>query len=132
LQKVPLFSIIIPTYNRSSLLRRAIQHVVDQEVSNWELLVIDDGSTDDTQAVVAAFQEERIQYFQQKNQGQSAARNQGVLLAKGQYILFLGKSKLINLHLKHPTSTLSYTTTLYNMQLIICVAYGRFAYQGFV
>lgn len=89
MKQAPLFSIIIPTFNRSGLLQRAIQSVLDQEVSNWELLVIDDGSTDDTKQKLTHFQDPRIHYYYQKNQGQSAARNQGVRKAKGAYVLFL-------------------------------------------
>lgn len=84
-----LFSIIIPTYNRAELLRRAIKSVEAQEVLDWELLVIDDGSTDHTRELVRSFNDQRIKYFFQTNKERSAARNLGIHHAKGQYFCFL-------------------------------------------
>ena len=54
---MPYFSVILPTYNRAHLLPKAIQSVVDQTFGDWELIIVDDGSTDDTKAVVENFQE---------------------------------------------------------------------------
>jgi len=85
----PLFSIISPTYNRASFISRAIQSVIDQEYANWELLIIDDGSTDDTEQVVATFSDDRIKYHWQENAERSVARNKGVELAQGTFICFL-------------------------------------------
>jgi glycosyltransferase involved in cell wall biosynthesis len=86
---MPFFSIILPTYNRAHFLPKAIQSVVDQTFSDWELIIVDDGSTDDTKTVVENFQEERIRYIYQENQERSAARNNGIKQAKGSYICFL-------------------------------------------
>ena len=85
----PLFSIIIPTHNRSELLSKAIESVVNQSFSDWEVIVVDDGSTDKTKEVVNAFDNSRIHYFYQENKERSAARNLGIQKAKGQYICFL-------------------------------------------
>lgn len=84
-----LFSVIIPTYNRAHLISKAIQSVIDQQYNNWELLIIDDGSNDNTKIVVSTFNDSRITYFHQTNKGRSAARNLGIELAKGDYICFL-------------------------------------------
>ncbi|PSR11909.1 MAG: hypothetical protein DA408_11255 [Bacteroidetes bacterium] len=85
-----LFSIIIPTYNRASILPRAIESVITQDFSNWELIIIDDGSTDTTRAEVEKFLKDgRISYFWQKNKELNAARNTGIKLAKGTYLAFL-------------------------------------------
>jgi glycosyltransferase involved in cell wall biosynthesis len=84
-----LFSIVMPTYNRANLIGKAIRSVLGQEYSNWELLIIDDGSTDDTEKIVGQFNDARIQYVFQKNQERSAARNNGVRQANGDYICFL-------------------------------------------
>lgn len=86
----PLFSIIIPTYNRSQLLSIAIQSVINQTFKNWELIVIDDGATDETKMVVQTFQkDERIRYFFEEHQERSTARNRGIEEAIGKYICFL-------------------------------------------
>ncbi|WP_218813696.1 glycosyltransferase family 2 protein [Rickettsiella endosymbiont of Dermanyssus gallinae] len=87
---VPLFSIILTTYNRSQLLPRAIRSVLQQTFSDFELIIIDDHSTDNTQSVVAEFTDNRITYIQQDhNQGVSTARNTGIKQAKGEYLCFL-------------------------------------------
>jgi len=87
----PLVSIIIPTYNRADLLSRAIQSVINQTYKDWELLIIDDGSTDNTKEIVEEFvkKDPRIKYFYQENKGQGAARNLGIRESKGEYIAFL-------------------------------------------
>ncbi len=85
------FSIILPTYNRAHLLGRAVNSVIAQIYSEWELIIIDDGSTDNTKEVVAAITEKdaRVKYFYQENAERSAARNNGISKAKGSYICFL-------------------------------------------
>jgi len=88
-RKKPLFTVIIPTYNRAKLLKKAIQSVIDQTIYNWELVVVDDGSTDDTKEVVTEFKDERIQYVFQEKKERSVARNIGIKKATGNYICFL-------------------------------------------
>ena len=61
----PFFSVIVPTYNRASFIHIAIQSVIQQSFTDWELILIDDGSTDNTKGVVADFKDERIIYFYQ-------------------------------------------------------------------
>ena len=63
----PLFSIIIPTYNRAKLLEVAIQSVIDQTFKDWELVIIDDGSTDKTKDFLRSIKEKRVLSFFQKN-----------------------------------------------------------------
>jgi glycosyltransferase involved in cell wall biosynthesis len=88
---MPLFSIILTTYNRSHFLPRAIRSVLRQTFSNFELIIIDDHSSDNTQQIVSEFSEDnKITYIQQThNQGVSTARNTGIQRAKGEYICFL-------------------------------------------
>lgn len=86
---MPKISVIIPTYNRSDLLREAIASVLIQSCQDFEVVVVDDGSTDDTRAVVRSFNSPKISYFFQENCGRSAARNTGIRLAGGEYIAFL-------------------------------------------
>lgn len=83
------FSIIIPTYNRAHLLPKAIQSVIEQSFTNWELIIVDDGSTDNTKEVISNFKDVRIKYIYQSNQERSAARNTGIKNATGEYICFL-------------------------------------------
>ncbi len=86
---MPTVSIIIPTYNREHLLSRAIQSVLNQTYQDFELIIVDDGSTDDTGKVVKSFNCEIIKYIRHdKNRGLPAARNTGIRVAKGDYIAF--------------------------------------------
>jgi len=88
----PNISVIIPTYNRAHLLPRAIKSVLNQTYKDFELIIVDDASTDNTEEVVREFQEKdkRIVYVKhQKNRGGSAARNTGIKLAKGECIALL-------------------------------------------
>lgn len=85
----PIFSIIIPTYNRAHTLGKAIQSILDQDETDFEILIIDDGSTDTTKVVVDAFfEDKRLRYFYQDNQERAAARNMGASLAKGKFLNF--------------------------------------------
>lgn len=83
----PLVSVIIPTYNRASLIGRAIENVLEQTHQNKEVIVVDDGSTDDTPLVLNGFGN-RIRVVTQKNAGPAAARNRGVEIALGEIIAF--------------------------------------------
>lgn len=85
-----IISIIIPTFNRARSLPETIQSVLDQSASNWELIIVDDGSTDNTRDIVDCFLADRkIKYYFQENAGVSVARNEGVRLCRGDYLLFL-------------------------------------------
>ena len=90
------FSIILPTYNRANLISKAIRSVVYQTYQNWELIVVDDGSTDNTKKVVEEFvrADNRIIYLSQKNKERSAARNNGIKCAAGEFICFLDSDDL--------------------------------------
>jgi glycosyltransferase involved in cell wall biosynthesis len=85
----PLFSVVIPLYNRAQQISLTIQSVLAQTCQDFEIVIIDDGSTDNPQPVVMSFQDERIRYLRQDNAGGSAARNAGINMAKGRYIAFL-------------------------------------------
>lgn len=86
----PKVSVVIPTYNRAHLVGRAIGSVLDQTYQDFELIIVDDGSTDNTEEVVKRFDDKRIKYIKHaKNKGGSAARNTGIKEAKGEYVAFL-------------------------------------------
>jgi glycosyltransferase involved in cell wall biosynthesis len=85
----PLVSVIIPTYNRADILPRSLGSVLNQTFRNVEVIVVDDGSRDQTEATVQGFEDPRVTYIRhQTNQGPSAARNTGIKVARGEYIAF--------------------------------------------
>lgn len=88
---MPFFSIIIPTYNRSEILNETIKYIQHQDLQDWECIVVDDGSTDNTKLLVnqLILHDTRIKYFYQANAERSAARNNGARKAKGLYLIFL-------------------------------------------
>ena len=88
-EKNPTVSVIIPTYNRAHLIGRAIQSVLNQTYRDFEIIVVDDGSTDNTEEVIKSFSDERIRYIKHKeNKGAAAARNTGIKTARGKFIAF--------------------------------------------
>lgn len=86
---MPLFSVVMPTYNRAKWLEGAIQSVLNQTFEDFELIIVDDGSTDNTRDLVSGFADSRILYYYQENKERSAARNAGIKLASGDYVCFL-------------------------------------------
>ena len=86
----PLISIIIPTYNHANYLGKALNSILDQSYNNWEVIVIDNHSTDKTVNVINRFNDKRIRYIKIHNNGIIAkSRNKGILLSKGEWIAFL-------------------------------------------
>jgi glycosyltransferase involved in cell wall biosynthesis len=86
----PLISVVIPTYNRVLLLQKAIASVLEQTYTNWELIIVDDGSTDDTQALVSSLKDSRIHLMALPHNGNIASlRNAGVKAGSGEWIAFL-------------------------------------------
>ena len=83
------FSIIIPTYNRENIIKSTVHSVINQTFKKWELLIIDDGSTDNTKEVVKNIDDPRIKYIYQDNAERSAARNNGIKNSNGKWICFL-------------------------------------------
>ncbi|MCD6419547.1 MAG: glycosyltransferase [Synergistetes bacterium] len=86
----PKVSVIIPTYNRSDLVVKAVDSVLSQTYGDFELIVVDDGSEDDTSDIVMRYNDERLIYIRYvRNRGPSAARNSGIRLSRGEYVAFL-------------------------------------------
>src|SRR5271157_3641799 len=83
----PIVSVVLPTYNRAALVTRAIESVLGQEFRDLELIVVDDGSTDQTRQVISKINDKRLHYiFWKQNRGESFARNQGIQQARGEFI----------------------------------------------
>jgi glycosyltransferase involved in cell wall biosynthesis len=91
-------SIIIPVYNGSRFLAETVASVFEQSFNDFELLIINDGSTDNTKEIIDALQEKynRITYFEKKNSGVSAARNLGLIKANGEFVVFLDADDLMH------------------------------------
>jgi glycosyltransferase involved in cell wall biosynthesis len=120
-QYEPLVSVIIPTYNRGWILRDAIESVLSQDFKNFELIVVDDGSTDDTPSILSDYEDRLVSVFQ-KNSGVSAARNKGIIKASGRYIAFLDSddewlpeklSKQMDFFLKNPDALICQTEEIW-------------------
>ena len=88
---LPFFSVIITSYNRANLLKRALHALIIQTEKDWEAIVIDDGSTDSTHAQIMPYLElnNKITYIRQVSKGCVASKNAGILLSTGKYITFL-------------------------------------------
>ena len=91
MSKMPLISVIIPVYNVEKYLRKCVDSVIDQTYKNLEIILVDDGSTDNSGAICDEYikKDKRIQVIHQKNRGLSAARNTGIKIAKGEYFSFI-------------------------------------------
>ena len=114
----PTVSVIVPIYNAGDLLAETINSVLDQTHTDFELILVDDGSSDHSAAVCRSFADSRIRYFWQENAGVSAARNSGLAMARGEFVGFIDSDDLwhpekIAAHLAHfrarPTVGVSYS-----------------------
>jgi len=85
----PLVSVILPTYNRADYIRRSIDSVIKQTYPYWELIIWDDGSTDNTEDIVRSYTDERFNYYCSKNHGTYYARNRAIAHSQGNYLAFL-------------------------------------------
>lgn len=117
----PKVSIIMPTYNRKTLISKAIESVLDQDYVDWELIVVDDGSQDGSGDLIQAYvnKDDRIRYLYQANQGQSVARNTGIENSRGELIAFLDSDNMWEPH----RLSIGIQTLLENPDCILC--YGN-------
>ncbi len=118
----PLVSVVLPAYNDAKYLKGAITSVLAQTYENWELVVADDGSTDNTKAVASFFGDKRIHYFYQANKGLASARNFGLAHCRGKYVALLDADDLflpekLERHVayleKHPECDLTYDELIF-------------------
>lgn len=86
----PFFSVITATFNRSATIARALDSLLEQLDSNWECLIIDDGSNDNTSHIVNNYlKNKKFKYYYHRNKGAGFSKNRGIMLAKGEYVTFL-------------------------------------------
>jgi glycosyltransferase involved in cell wall biosynthesis len=137
-----LVSVIIPCYNRAHIVRETIDSLLAQTYRNFEALVIDDGSTDDTRQVVSSYADGRIRYFYRANGGLSAARNSGLHAARGEFVAFLDSDDLwhpwklaaqIQLFRRHPEAGLIWSdmSTFRNAGEIVSDRHLRTYYSAY-
>jgi glycosyltransferase involved in cell wall biosynthesis len=88
---IPFFSVVITCYNREAIIRQSIDSLLNQTESDWECIIVDDGSTDDTYLVAKKYcdSDSRFRYIYQSNRKQAVAKNVGILAASGVYVTFL-------------------------------------------
>lgn len=120
----PLISVVMPCYNNGTYVGQAIESVLKQTYDNWELIIVNDGSTDNSEEVINQYAqtERRLHYIKQENRGVSAARNRGAQAAKGEFICFLDADdwlapiciqKAVDNYQKHPDCRLFCMKCLY-------------------
>jgi glycosyltransferase involved in cell wall biosynthesis len=90
-----LFSIIVPTYNRETFIEKTIRSILAQTYPHFEIIIADDGSKDNTEAVVKAINDERIAYYRKENGERGAARNFGIARAKGDFVTFIDSDDVL-------------------------------------
>ncbi len=91
-----MISVIIPSYNRAHIIQRAIDSVLSQTYECFEIIIVDDGSDDNTKSIVSSIKDNRIRYIYQENKGVCTARNKGIFQAKGDYLTFLDSDDYAN------------------------------------
>lgn len=115
----PAITVVIPTFNRAELLPRALASVHAQTLTNWECIIVDDGSTDDTGKVLkAAFRDERIRIVRTPNRGPSSARNTAIALAHAPLVAFLDSDD------EHEPHHLATRVALHESDPSLMLAYG--------
>lgn len=122
MNKQPFFSIIIPAYNANEFLPSTLESILSQEYPNFEIILINDGSTDNTEDVCRYYanSDKRISFISKRNEGVSIARNKGLDIAKGEYTLFVDADDIL-----YPTAL----STIHNSLKNINIDYFRYEYQ---
>jgi glycosyltransferase involved in cell wall biosynthesis len=124
--EMSFFSVVIPTYNRVRLIRKALDSVLGQDYQDFEIIVVDDGSTDGTEHVLECFAG-KIRIFHQENHGPGAARNLGAQKSRGEYIAFLDSDDCW-----FPWTLATYARMIAEMDRpnVLCGALIRFRLEG--
>lgn len=118
----PVHSVVIPLYNAECWISESIESVIAQTTSDWELIVVNDGSTDRSAEIAARYSDPRIRIIHQPNAGQSAAQNRGISASRGQFLLLLDADDRLR------PSGLEHLHKALNRCPGCCLAYGIGAY----
>lgn len=136
---MPSVSVIIPTYNRDKYISIAIDSVLNQSYQNFEIIIVDDGSTDTTKEIIAGYIREygnKIRYFFQDNKGPGGAKNLGIRESKGKYITFLDSDdKLLKESLEERVAFLEQNPDVYLVftdYYDSCYSYGEYKREGYL
>lgn len=123
----PYFSVVIPTYNRADYISKTIDSVLTQDFQSFELIIVDDGSTDDTGSVVGRYQDNRIRYICQANAERAAARNVGIRNAKGTYVTFLDSDDIFLPHHLSSARTFidNHSPVIFHLGYNVCAPDGK-------
>ena len=115
--QLPLVSVIMPVYNSENTVRRALDSILAQTYSNYEVIIVDDGSSDSTCQIISEYSSS-VEYFHQENAGASAARNKGITQSKGELVAFIDSDDMwypekleiqVNAYLKEPEASIIHT-----------------------
>lgn len=117
-----MFSVVIPLYNKRLSIRNTLQSVLDQTFENFEVIVVNDGSTDNSASIVEKFSDPRIRLIHQENQGVSAARNRGIQEARNEWIALLDGD---DLWLEDQLATFAYMIKLFPEEKVFATSYIR-------
>lgn len=120
-QTIPLVSIVIPTYNRAHFIANTLRSVLNQTSNNFEVVIIDDGSTDQTEEAVLPFLSHQVRYFKIENSERGAARNQGTQLARGMYLNWFDSDDEM---LPNHVATIEALATQYQFPPVITLHYA--------
>lgn len=123
----PFFSVIIPTYNREGFIKSTIESVLNQQFQDFEVIVVDDGSKDETEKVVNEIDSSKIIYHKKQNEERGAARNTGVDLSHGLYITFLDSDDILypeHLKVVHSALTEMQLPEIYHQAYEVCNSDG--------
>ena len=113
-------SIIIPAYNAEKYIEKCLDSIINQTKKELEIIVVNDGSTDNTESIVKNYKDKRIKYFKNKNQGIGKTRNFGIEKATGKYIMFIDSDDYIE---KNECEKLYYKAENNNLDIVICDFY---------
>ncbi|MAT44681.1 MAG: hypothetical protein CL609_20290 [Anaerolineaceae bacterium] len=103
LKNTPLISIMMPAYNAENYIQESIDSILAQTYQNWELIIVNDGSTDQTEKIISEYIDPRIKKFTQKNQGEAVARNHALSKMNGKWVAFLDSDDLFEPEFLHLT-----------------------------
>ncbi|HZM04098.1 MAG TPA: glycosyltransferase family A protein [Candidatus Saccharimonadales bacterium] len=120
----PHLSIILPTYNRANFLGQAIESVLEQSFTDFEIIVINDGSTDASEEVINSYRDSRIVYVRQPNQGEYSATNTGLRMAQGQLVTWIHSDDIMT------PQSLSARVTCLNDNREVDFCHGDIAVSG--